>query len=324
MPITANPPPENTDPWFAARQAFDLQVKETANDAESAAESAATAAASAQGTADAAAAEVDALAISLGEVASDVSDLSGAVTAAQADADAANAALPAKADLVGGVIPTSQIPAIAITEFLGSVASQAAMLALTGQKGDWAVRTDTSTTWIITGNTPSNISSWTEIDYPAAPVTTVNGQAGTVVLAAGDVGAVPTSRTVAGKSLSANVALVVGDITGAAPLASPAFTGTPTVPDADPELGGDQIANMDTVLAGRAALVAALTAGLAGVDKRIYYDPVDGWPSLASQGPAWMLAVMHIIWDSIGHGTGVITPPDMADDQDWDRDREPA
>lgn len=41
-----------------------------------------------------------------------------------------------KADLVGGVIPTSQIPALAITEFLGTVANQAAMLALSGDRGD--------------------------------------------------------------------------------------------------------------------------------------------------------------------------------------------
>lgn len=30
-PITANPPAENTDPWFTQRDAFDAQVKATAN-----------------------------------------------------------------------------------------------------------------------------------------------------------------------------------------------------------------------------------------------------------------------------------------------------
>lgn len=45
-------------------------------------------------------------------------------------------------------------------------------------------------------------------------VDSVNGKTGTVVLAASDVGAVPTSRTVAGKPLTANVTLAIPDITG--------------------------------------------------------------------------------------------------------------
>lgn len=45
-------------------------------------------------------------------------------------------------------------------------------------------------------------------------VSSVNGKTGTVVLGASDVGAVPTTRTVAGKPLSANVALDIPDITG--------------------------------------------------------------------------------------------------------------
>lgn len=45
-------------------------------------------------------------------------------------------------------------------------------------------------------------------------VASVNGKTGTVVLAAPDVGAVPTSRTVAGKPLTANVTLGIPDITG--------------------------------------------------------------------------------------------------------------
>lgn len=47
MAITATPPAENVDPWFATQNAFDTQVKSTANGAE-------TAAAAAQSTANAA------------------------------------------------------------------------------------------------------------------------------------------------------------------------------------------------------------------------------------------------------------------------------
>ena len=105
-----------------------------------------------------------------------------------ANVDNLQTTLDAKADLVSGVIPTSQIPALAVTEFLGTVSSQTAMLALTGQKGDWCNRTDVSSTFIITGTDPTQISSWTELDYPAADVTSVNSQTGAVVLSASDLG----------------------------------------------------------------------------------------------------------------------------------------
>lgn len=100
----------------------------------------------------------------------------------------ADGQLADKADLVGGVIPSSQIPAIAITDFLGTVANQTAMLALIGQRGDWAIRSDTGTTWVITGNTPSNLSSWTQMPSAGAPVVSVNGFTGAVTLAKADIG----------------------------------------------------------------------------------------------------------------------------------------
>ncbi|WP_395737460.1 hypothetical protein [Prosthecobacter sp.] len=129
----------------------------------------------------------------------DSSSLS-AEAATRASADSTNAAAIAaetaariaadalKADLVGGVIPTAQIPAIAISAFLGSVGSEAAMLALSGQSGDWCNRSDTSTAWVIVGSNPAQLSSWAQINYPASPVQSVNGQSGTIVLGKADVG----------------------------------------------------------------------------------------------------------------------------------------
>lgn len=49
-----------------------------------------------------------------------------------------------------------------------------------------------------------------------APVQSVNGKTGTITLAASDVGAVPTTRTVNGKALSTNVSLTASDV-GALP-----------------------------------------------------------------------------------------------------------
>lgn len=109
--------------------------------------------------------------------------------ALKANTTEVNTALAGKADLVGGFIPTSQIPAIAITEFLGNVATEAAMLALVGQKGDWCIRTDMGKAYIITGASSSLITDWTEWVYPVSPVTSVNGQVGVVTLNYTNVGA---------------------------------------------------------------------------------------------------------------------------------------
>lgn len=88
-----------------------------------------------------------------------------------------------------GKLPSGQVPDIAVVSYLGTVASQAAMLALTGQQGDWCIRSDLSTTWVITGSTPSSLASWTQLSYPTAPVTSVNAKTGAVTLSASDVGA---------------------------------------------------------------------------------------------------------------------------------------
>lgn len=59
MTITANPPAESTDPWYAQRAAFDAEVKATANGAETAAAAASGAAAAAQTTANGKASAAD-------------------------------------------------------------------------------------------------------------------------------------------------------------------------------------------------------------------------------------------------------------------------
>ena len=97
--------------------------------------------------------------------------------------------LAGKADLVGGVVPTSQIPAIAISDYLGAVASQAAMLALTGQRGDWCLRTDglpNTGQWILSGDNAALLSNWVQVPLPTVPVQSVNGQAGVIVLGTGN------------------------------------------------------------------------------------------------------------------------------------------
>lgn len=86
----------------------------------------------------------------------------------------------------GGKVPQAQMPAIAITDTF-VVASEAAMLALSAETGDVAVRTDESTSYILQGTDPTVLGDWQELLAPTGGVATVNGQSGTVVLDSGDI-----------------------------------------------------------------------------------------------------------------------------------------
>jgi hypothetical protein len=118
-------------------------------------------------------------------------DANAYATAAQgtkADTAVQPAALNAKADLVGGVVPTSQIPAIAISDYLGAVGSQTAMLALVGQRGDWCLRTDPPMAgmWVLGADNSALLASWVQIPVPTVPVQSVNAQTGIITLGTGD------------------------------------------------------------------------------------------------------------------------------------------
>lgn len=199
--------------------------------------------------------------------------------------------LAAKADLVGGLIPQAQLPAIAVTEFLGTVASQSAMLALSGQRGDWCTRTDLGTDWTLIAEPASTLANWRERSYPTSPVTSVAGRVGAITLTSADItdsttvgrnvlkatdaaaarsaiGAGTSSLAIGTTSITAKAgdyAPAWGDVTGKpstfapaahshaisevtslqssldakAPLASPAFTGAPTVSGVSIVLGND-------------------------------------------------------------------------------------
>jgi len=81
------------------------------------------------------------------------------------------------APLVGGVVPQSYIPAIALTNVF-VVASEAAMLALTAETGDVAKRTDTGQSLMLSAEPASTLGNWVVIAEPGGGVQTVNGDAG--------------------------------------------------------------------------------------------------------------------------------------------------
>ena len=108
----------------------------------------------------------------------------------QADVLGLGDALDAKADLVNGVVPTSQIPTRALVRAF-PVANEAEMLALTeAEPGDVAVRAeDGAGTFMLLEEDASQIGSWTLLASPQDAVISVNDKTGGVVLGAADVGA---------------------------------------------------------------------------------------------------------------------------------------
>lgn len=131
-------------------------------------------------------------------------DLDNTFAIAQDASTTADAAIPTTSKGVAngvaslgsdGKLTAGQLPDIAIMDYVGASANQAAMLAKSGQKGDWTTRTDLGTVWIITGADPTILAGWTQLTYPTAPVTTVFGRTGAVVGSPTDVGAAPLVHT---------------------------------------------------------------------------------------------------------------------------------
>lgn len=99
-------------------------------------------------------------------------------------------------DLSGRLNP-AQLPNLAITDTF-VVVSQAAMLLLTAQTGDVAVRTDESKSYILAGSDPTALADWQELLTPTTGVTTVFGRSGAVTAQNNDytfaqIGSTPTT-----------------------------------------------------------------------------------------------------------------------------------
>lgn len=79
-----------------------------------------------------------------------------------------------------------------------------------------AAASDLTTLQVLVGDTKVSTQIENAIGKITHPVTSVNSKTGVVTLAASDVGAVPTTRTVNGKALSSNITLSASDIGAAA------------------------------------------------------------------------------------------------------------
>lgn len=87
---------------------------------------------------------------------------------------------------IDGQVPTSALPPLAVIDTF-TAATQTAMLALTAQRGDMAIRTDISKTFVLAADTPTVLSAWKEV-MAAGQVTSVNNKTGTVSLGKADIG----------------------------------------------------------------------------------------------------------------------------------------
>ena len=114
-----------------------------------------------------------------------------------------------------GKLTTSQIPDVTITDTF-VVSSQAAMLALTAQVGDVAVRTDLNKSFILKTAGASTLANWQELLTPTDAVTSVDGQTGTVNLSGvyDPLGAAASKLPLAGGTMSGNIAMGTNKITG--------------------------------------------------------------------------------------------------------------
>ena len=96
-----------------------------------------------------------------------------------------------------GKLDTSILPAIAITDVF-TVASQAAMLALSAEKGDIAIRSDLNKCFALSTNSPGTLADWKELLTPIDTVLAVAGLTGSISASA----------------LKAALAIAAGDVSG--------------------------------------------------------------------------------------------------------------
>ncbi|MEG2310892.1 MAG: hypothetical protein RSB76_02775 [Clostridia bacterium] len=134
-----------------------------------------------------------------------------------------------------GKLNTTVLPSIAITDTF-VVSNQAAMLALTAEVGDIAVRTDTNETYILKTAPASAIGNWVKLLIPADAVTTVNSKTGTVVLVPTDLlmegytKALTYSAIAPTDNLSVAISKLEKNFDYFAKSESPTFTGVASAP----------------------------------------------------------------------------------------------
>lgn len=92
-----------------------------------------------------------------------------------------------------GKIPSSQLPTLAISDTF-VVNSEGDMLSLVAERGDVAIRTDLSKSFILAGSSAAVLADWKELLTPGDAVVSVNGQTGSVSLDTDDIAEGATNK----------------------------------------------------------------------------------------------------------------------------------
>lgn len=195
----------------------------------------------------------------------DIGDLGTLGTAASKDTGTTSGTIP----ILGadGKLNTSVLPAIAISDTF-VVATEVAMLALTAEVGDVAIRTDLSKSFILKADGASTLANWKELLTPTDAVTSVAGKTGVVTLIKSDVGLGNVDNTSdANKPISTATAAALAE---KAPLASPTFTGTPKATTTAADTNTTQIATTAFVIgqASSSAPLGLADSGVVGTSKK--------------------------------------------------------
>lgn len=195
-----------------------------------------------------------------------------------------------------GKLTAGQLPDLAISAFLGTTASEAAMLALVGQRGDWTVRTDTDpdTTWMLTADDPTLLANWRQLSTVTDAVASVNGRTGAVVglAEAADLTAEANARALA-DAAEATARTVADGLK--APLASPTFTGVPSMPVVE-VTGKNGLSTRR--FSGRKTTTGAPTTGTWAVDDEV----------LDSNGTLWRCTVAGTPGTWVQSSGTIVTP----------------
>jgi hypothetical protein len=178
-----------------------------------------------------------------------------------------------------GLVPTHHLPALAITN-TSVVNSQSAMLALTAQVGDIAVRTDVNKSFILTATPATTLGNWQELLSPTDAVLSVDGSTGAVSLSGTYINR--TTGQLLG-NLDANTHKVTG-------------LGTPTN-----NTDAATKAYVDTVAGSATAAAASATAAAASYDSfdDRYLGAKSTPPTLDNDGNA--LVTGAIYWNSVSN-----------------------
>jgi hypothetical protein len=176
-----------------------------------------------------------------GAVTLTVADVSGAIAASLLGVANGVATLDASGKIPANQLPASVAGAMTYQGTWNAATNTPTLASGTGTKGflykvsvAGTTSIDGNAQWRLGDSIVFNGTTWDKIDGGVNEVVSVAGKTGVVSLLAADISdAGATGRTImqAATPAAAKTALslAVADVSGAAPLASPAFTGSPTV-----------------------------------------------------------------------------------------------